>query len=57
MAKSPGKYDSDNVLIWKYATNLWLLATAEGHNIPEPKLGSSDEVLFRRALEAAIALN
>lgn len=57
MAKSPGKYDSDNVLIWKYSYNLWLFATAQGHNTPEPKLGSSDEVLLRRALEAAQALN
>ena len=57
-AKHPAYNDSDNVLWWKYAWNLWTLCgDAQITGLPEPKLGSSSEVLMRRAVQYLEALN
>lgn len=51
--KHPAPGDSNSVLTWKYAINMWITANKLTQ---QPKMGSSDNLLFLRALNAVQSL-
>ena len=48
---SPG--DSNNILTWKYAVNMWITS---GELTQQPRVGSSDNLLLLCALKAVQSL-
>lgn len=55
--KSPNPGDSNSVLMWKYAMNLAVIATAYGADLSTPKLGSSDNALLKSALDSILSFS
>ena len=56
-AKSPAAGDSNSILIWKYAVNLYLVAVTVDASLSPPRLGAPDNENWVKAGKYLLAIS